>query len=131
MYKFIIFFTIFLSHITFAQDGLDYTTIEGHVYDAAIIVKEYGDYQNLSERSVLLSELMDICYNGDFDTAYLILLELADNLEISDEFKMDEMIQKDNSIILKVFDLYAFRENYADFADKDEYMDIYIINSCQ
>ena len=107
------------------------TTIGGHNYNAAIVIEKNNKLYNIINFQDFFQDQSELCYNGDFDLAYLIALELEDDIWIYDEYELYSIKQKDKRIEFKVFDLFSFNDQNASESEKESYMTKYIATKCQ
>jgi hypothetical protein len=114
-----------------SSDDLYNTTIDGHNYNAAIVIKKNGELSNLIDFEDFFQDQSSLCYNGDFDMAYLIALELENDIWIYDEYDMYSIEQKSDAIEFKVFDSFSFHDQDANESDKESFMTIFNAPKCQ
>jgi hypothetical protein len=108
-----------------------YSTIIGQTkYNAAIVIEHNNQRQNLADFKDFFQDQSSICFNGDIELAYLIALEIEQNIWIYDEYTIDSIELNQNKITFNVLDLFTY-DNYGSNPErKHEFIESYIAGKC-
>lgn len=104
-------------------------------YKAAIVITE-DQYDgvvkmNLSQYEDFLESAKDICYNGSIKTALTVANLLSDNIWIYDEYSLDDIVIKGDSIVFRVMDEFSFSDQDASEEDREDFITEYSAGKCK
>lgn len=103
-------------------------------YRAAIVVTEdYEDAKpvNLSQYEDFLETAKNICYNGNIKTALTVANLLSDNIWIYDEYSLDDIVIKGDSIVFRVMDEFSYSDQDASEEDREDFITEYYAPKCE